>query len=54
MWNISVKKNKLQYNTKGKPTERITGKLQNYYGITTESYKNNLIARQAVTKGTLL
>ena len=49
----NLKKKEKGLGGKGKLTDRIIDKLQNYYGIAIRSNKNNLKAMQAATKATL-
>ena len=49
----NLKKKEKRLSGKGKLTDRIIDKLQNYYGIAIRSNKNNLKAMQAATRTTL-
>ena len=49
----NLKKKEKRLGGKGKLTDRIIDKLQNYYGIAIRSNKNNLKAMQAATRTTL-
>ena len=49
----NLKKKEKRLRGKGKLTNRIIDKLQNYCGVAIRSNKNNLKAMQAATRATL-